>query len=282
LECERILGEAVAGVRNQVVIASKFGFNVDPETGAFDINVNGGVNSRPERIRVAVEAMLRRLNTDRIDLLYQHRVDPTVPIEDVAGVVAELMKEGKVLHWGLSEMGVNTLRRAHAALPVAAVQNEYSMLWREPEASVLPICAELGIGFVPFSPLGYGFLTGAIDAATTFASGDFRSMTTRMDPDNRASNLALVELARSWGQRKGATPGQIALAWLMAQQPWIVPIPGSTQMANMLENVGATKVSFTAEELSELNKAVAAIEVKGDRMPGFVQAWSDVEAPAKT
>jgi aryl-alcohol dehydrogenase-like predicted oxidoreductase len=278
-ECERILGEAIAGFRDQVAITTKFGFNVDPETGVWDPGVNGGVNSRPEHVRRAVEGSLRRLGTDRVELLYQHRVDPTVPIEDVAGVVSDLMQEGKVLHWGLSEMGVETLRRAHAALPVAAVQNEYSMLWRGPEAAVLPICAELGIGFVPFSPLGYGFLTGAIDQVTTFAPGDFRAMTTRMDPENRAANMALVELARAWGERKGATPGQIALAWLMAQQPWIVPIPGSTQTPHMLENVGATAVSFEPAELAELNQAVAAIEVQGARMPDMVQAWSDVEAP---
>jgi aryl-alcohol dehydrogenase-like predicted oxidoreductase len=278
-ECERILGEAVAGFRDEVVIATKFGFNLDPETGAFDPSVNTGVNSRPERVRLAVEGSLRRLGTDRIDLLYQHRVDPSVPIEEVAGVVSDLMTEGKVLHWGLSEMGLETLRRAHAALPVSAVQNEYSMLWRGPEAAVLPLCAELGIGFVPFSPLGYGFLTGAIDGVTTFAPGDFRAMTTRMDPENREANLALVALVRAWGERKRAAPGQIALAWLMAQAPWIVPIPGSTQMPHMLENVGAIAVSFTAEELAELNQDVAAIEVRGDRMPPFVQAWSDVEAP---
>jgi aryl-alcohol dehydrogenase-like predicted oxidoreductase len=274
-ESERILGEAVRNFRNDIVIATKFGFNIDLETGQW----REGLISRPDHIRSALEGSLRRLGTDRVELLYQHRVDPTVPIEDVAGAIGDLMQEGKVLHWGLSEMGVNTLRRAHAALPVAAVQNEYSMLWRGAEETIIPTCRELGIGFVPFSPLGYGFLTGAIDAGTTFASGDFRANTTRMSPENLPANLALVDLVRSWATRKNAAPGQIALAWLMAQEPWIVPIPGSTQMVHMLENIGARDVSFTPDELTELNQAAAAIEVQGARMPDFVQAWSDVEAP---
>ncbi len=276
-ECERILGEAVQSFRNEIVIATKFGFNVDLETG----RQGPGLVSRPEHIRRVVEGSLRRLRTDRVELLYQHRVDPTVPIEDVAGAVAQLRREGKVLHWGLSEMGVGTLRRAHAELPVTAVQSEYSMLWRGPEQSVLPACRELGIGFVPFAPLGYGFLTGAIDATTTFAPGDYRANTARMSPENLPHNMALVELTRSWAGRKSATPGQVALAWLMAQAPWIVPIPGSTQMPHMLENVGAAAVRFTPGELVELDRAVRAIEVRGARMPPMVQAWSDVEAPPR-
>ena len=275
--CERILGEAIAPFRDEVVITSKFGWNIDLETG----ERLPGLNSKPDHIKRAVEGMLKRLNTDRIDLLYQHRVDPDVPIEDVAGAVSDLMDEGKVLHWGLSEMGLGTLRRAHAALPVTAVQNEYSMLWRGPEADVLPLCEELGIGFVPWSPLGVGFLTGAIDAATRFAEGDFRSLEGRFAPENLPANLALVALLHDWAARKAAAPGQIALAWLLAQKPWIVPIPGTTQMAHMLENVGAAEVTFTSDELAELNTAVAAVEIAGARLPARVQAFSNVEAPIK-
>ena len=263
--------------RDRILIATKFGFNVDLRTGA----LGPGLNSKPAHIRQAVEGSLRRLRTDRVELLYQHRVDPEVPIEDVAGTIKDLKAEGKVLHWGLSEMGPQTLRRAHAELPVSAVQNEYSMLWRGPEQDILPLCEELGIGFVPFSPLGYGFLTGAIDMETSFAPGNFRSSTSRMDPAHRRHNLALVELARAWAARKQCAPGQIALAWLMAQKPWIVPIPGTTQMPYMLENVGATAVRFTPDELGELNRAVAAIQVQGARMPAMVQAWSGVEARAR-
>jgi aryl-alcohol dehydrogenase-like predicted oxidoreductase len=275
--CERILGEAIAPFRDEVVITSKFGWNIDLETGAR----RPGLNSKPDHIKLAVEGMLRRLNTDRIDLLYQHRVDPDVPIEDVAGAVSDLMDEGKVLHWGLSEMGLGTLRRAHAALPVTAVQNEYSMLWRGPEAEVLPLCEELAIGFVPWSPLGVGFLTGAIDAATRFAEGDIRAVERRFAPENLPANLALVTLLTDWAARKEATLGQIALAWLLAQKPWIVPIPGTTQMAHMLDNVGAVEVTFTPEESAELNAAVASIEVQGQRLPDFVLAFSNVEAPIK-
>jgi aryl-alcohol dehydrogenase-like predicted oxidoreductase len=274
-EDERILGEAAAPFRDQVVITSKFGFNVDPETG----ERRPGLNSRPEHIKRAVEGSLRRLRTDRIDLLYQHRVDPAVPIEDVAGAIKDLRAEGKVLHWGLCEMGPNTLRRAHAELPVSAVQNEYSMLWRGPEQWVIALCEELGIGLVPWSPLGYGFLTGAIDAATTFAPGDFRSGTTRMSPENLPHNLRLVELIKSWATRKQSTSAQIALAWLLARRPWIVPIPGTTQMAHMLQNIGATAIRFTPAELTELNQAVRAIQVRGERLPAVVQAMSGVEAP---
>jgi aryl-alcohol dehydrogenase-like predicted oxidoreductase len=228
-----------------------------------------------------VEGMLERLRTDRIDLLYQHRVDPEVPIEDVAGAVQDLMNEGKVLHWGLSEMGLGTLRRAHAALPLTTVQNEYSMLWRGPESEVIPLCEELGIGFVPWSPLGVGFLTGAIDAATRFAEGDIRGVETRFSPENLPHNLQLVEVARTWAERKEATPAQIAWAWLMAQKPWIVPIPGTTQMAHLLDNIGAAAVRFTPDELAELNGSVATIEVWGQRLPDQVLAFSGVEAPPK-
>jgi aryl-alcohol dehydrogenase-like predicted oxidoreductase len=277
-EVERILGEGVAPFRNKVVITSKFGWNIDLETG----KRLPGLNSRPEHIKQAVEGMLRRLRTDRIDLLYQHRVDPQVPIEDVAGAVQDLMKQGKVLHWGLSEMGLKTLRRAHAALPVSAVQNEYSMLWRGPEDGVLQVCQELGIGFVPWSPLGVGFLTGAIDDNTRFADGDIRKVESRFAPDNLPHNLALVKLLKTWAERKGATPAQISLAWLMAQKPWIVPIPGTTQMAHMLENIGAANVRFTPAEAAELNRSVAAIQVRGARLPDAVQVFSGVEAPAKS
>ena len=276
-EVERILGEGIAPFRDEVVITSKFGWDIDPETGQF----RGGLNSRPDQIKLAVEGMLKRLRTDRIDLLYQHRVDPQVPIEDVAGAVKELMAEGKVLHWGLSEMGLNTLRRAHAELPVSAVQNEYSMLWRGPEAGVLDVCEELGIGFVPWSPLGVGFLTGAIDARTGFAGGDIRQSETRFSPENLPANLALVELLKIWAERKEATPAQISLAWLMARKPWIVPIPGTTQMAHMLENIGADGVQFTAAERTELNQSVAAIEVQGTRLPEGILAMSGLEAPPK-
>ncbi|AWI58417.1 aryl-alcohol dehydrogenase-like predicted oxidoreductase [Sinorhizobium fredii] len=238
-----------------------------------------GRNSRPERIKLAVEGMLKRLRTDRIDLLYQHRVDPEVPIEDVAGAVKDLMDQGKVLHWGLSEMGLKTLRRAHAALPVTAVQNEYSMLWREPQEQVIPVCEELGIGFVPWSPLGVGFLTGAIDKRIRFAEGDIRGSESRFSPENLPANLALVKLLGDWAERKQATQAQIALAWLMAQKPWIVPIPGTTQMPHMLENIGTAAISFTPEEIDELNSAVAAIEVRGQRLPDAVLAFSNVEAP---
>ncbi|MFY1825595.1 aldo/keto reductase [Myxococcus fulvus] len=276
-EVERILGEGVAPFRDNVVIASKFGWNIDLETG----ERRPGLNSRPAHIKSAVEGMLKRLRTDRIDLLYQHRVDPEVPIEDVAGAVKDLMTQGKVLHWGLCEMGPKTLRRAHAALPVSAVQNEYSMLWRGPEAVILPLCEELGIGFVPWSPLGVGFLTGAIDAKTRFAPGDIRGVEPRFAPENLPHNLALVELLRRWAARKRATPAQLALAWLMAQKPWIVPIPGTTQLAHMLENIGATDVRFTPAELAELNSAVSAVEVRGARLPAQVLVFSGVEAPLK-
>lgn len=276
-EVERILGDGVRPFRDKVVITSKFGWDVDLKTG----ERRPGLISRPDRIKLAVEGMLKRLQTDRIDLLYQHRVDPQVPIEDVAGAIEDLMGEGKVLHWGLSEMGLQTLRRAHAALPVTAVQNEYSMLWRGPEKAVIPLCEELGIGFVPWSPLGVGFLTGAIDAKTRFAEGDIRRVESRLSPENLPHNLALVDLVKSWAKRKQAMPGQIALAWLMAQKPWIVPIPGTTQMAHMLENIGGVSIALTPSEVAELNAAVSSIEIRGARLPDSVLVFSGVEAPPK-
>ncbi|MEX6674447.1 aldo/keto reductase [Pseudomonas sp. W2Oct36] len=277
LEVERILGEGLSPIRDQCVIASKFGWNIDPITG----ERRPGLNSRPEHIQSAVEGMLKRLRTDRIDLLYQHRVDPQVPIEDVAGAIKNLMAQGKVLHWGLCEMGLDTLRRAHAEQPVSAVQSEYSMLWRGPEQDVLSTCEKLGIGFVPWSPLGVGFLTGAIDAKTRFAEGDIRGIEGRFSTANLAHNMALVDLLNAWAQRKHASPGQISLAWLLAQKPWIVPIPGTTQMAHMLDNVGAVSVQFTPAEIAELDRSVRAIEVKGSRLPDAVLAFSGVEAPVK-
>ena len=276
-EVERILGEGAAPFRDQVMVTSKFGWNINLETG----ERGPGLNSKPERIKLAVEGMLKRLRTDRIDLLYQHRVDPQVPIEDVAGAVQDLMKQGKVRHWGLSEMGLKTLRRAHAALPVSAVQNEYSMLWRGPEAEVIPLCEELGIGFVPWSPLGVGFLTGAIDKNTRFAPGDIRGLESRFSPENLPHNLKIVQLLKEWGQRKNATPAQISLAWLMARKPWIVPIPGTTQMSHMLENIGADAVALTPGEFAELTMQLSAIEVQGARLPDAVLQYSGVEAPEK-
>jgi aryl-alcohol dehydrogenase-like predicted oxidoreductase len=276
-EVERILGEGVAPFRDKVAIASKFGWNIDQETG----ERRPGLNSRPDHIKLVVEGMLKRLRTERIDLLYQHRVDPQVPIEDVAGAVKELMAQGKVLHWGLSEMGPNTLRRAHAELPVSAVQNEYSMLWRGPEEVVIPLCEELGIGFVPWSPLGVGFLTGAIDAQTRFAPGDIRGVESRFSPENLPHNLALVDLVKTWAVRKQATPAQVVLAWLLAQKPWIVPIPGTTQMPHMIENIGAVAVQLTPAELAELNRSVSAIQIRGARLPNEVLVFSGVEAPPK-
>jgi aryl-alcohol dehydrogenase-like predicted oxidoreductase len=276
-ECERILGEAIKPFRDRVAITSKFGWNIDQETG----QRRPGRNSKPDHVKRVVDGMLRRLGTDRIDLLYQHRVDPEVPIEDVAGVVKDLMQQGKVRHWGLSEMGLGTLRRAHAEQPVTAVQNEYSMLWRGPEREVLPLCEELGIGFVPWSPLGVQFLTGWIDANTRFAPGDIRAVEGRFSPENLPHNLQLVAVVKRWAERKRATPAQIALAWLLAQKPWIVPIPGTTQMAHMVENSGADDVRFTSSELAELNAAVRAIEIRGQRLPDQVLVFSGVEAPPK-
>jgi len=277
LEVERILGEALAPVRNEVVISSKFGWGIDPDTG----RMTGGLNSQPAHIRLAVDGMLKRLRTDRIDLLYQHRVDPAVPIEDVAGTVKDLIAQGKVLHFGLSEPGPQTLRRAHAVQPVTAVQNEYSMMARDPEADILPICKDLGIGFVCWSPLAMAFLTGAIGQNTRLEQGDFRGMVPWFGPENRLGNLALVAVVKDWARRKGATPAQIALAWLLAQESWIVPIPGTTKMPHLLDNVGADAVRFTPGELRELNAALLRTPVHGARLAPFVLALSGVEAPAK-
>ncbi|HUH32832.1 MAG TPA: aldo/keto reductase [Daejeonella sp.] len=276
-EVERILGEGIAPFRDKVVIASKFGWNIDLETG----QRRPGLNSRPEHIKQVVEGMLKRLRTDRIDLLYQHRVDPNVPIEDVAGAIKDLINEGKLFHYGLSEPGPQTVRRAHAVHPVTAIQNEYSLLWRGPEEVIIPLCQELGIGFVCWSPLGVGFLTGAIDANTRFAPGDIRGIEERFSPENLPNNLALVKLLKSWGERKQATAAQVSLAWLMAQKPWVVPIPGTTQMAHMLENIGADNVKFTADELNQFNQELSSISIKGLRLPQAVLNYSNVEAPAK-
>jgi len=276
-ESERILGEAVASFRNKIVIETKYGWNIDQKTGAR----LPGLNSRPEHIREVVEGMLKRLRTDRIDLLYQHRVDPAVPIEDVVGAIKDLISQGKVLHYGLSEPGPQTVRRAHAIHPVTAIQNEYSLLWRGPEVTIIPLCEELGIGFVCWSPLGVGFLTGAIDENTGFAPGDIRGMETRFSRENLPKNLALVKLVKKWAEQKKATPAQISLAWLLAQKPWIVPIPGTTQMAHMLENTGADRVRFTADEITKFNAELAAIHIEGVRLPQFVLSLSGVEAPPK-
>lgn len=277
-EVERILGEAVAPFRNKIVIETKFGWNLDQKTGQM---LPPGLNSRPEHITLVVEAMLQRLRTDRIDLLYQHRVDPQVPIEDVAGAIKDLIQQGKVLHYGLSEPGLQTIRRAHATHPLTAIQNEYSLFWRGPEAQVLPLCQELGIGFVPWSPLGVGFLTGAIDAQTRFAAGDIRGTESRFAPENLPRNLALVEVLKSWAARKQATPSQLALAWLLAQKPWIVPIPGTTQLAHMLENNGADSIRFTADELGQFTAEVNKIQIQGERLPAMILQMSGVEAIAK-
>ncbi len=277
---EEVVGEALQGVRDQVVIETKYGFSFDPK----EAQARGGRDSRPEHIKQVVEGMLKRLRTDRIDLLYQHRVDPQVPIEDVAGAIKDLIAEGKVLNYGLSEPGIQTIRRAHAVHPLAAIQNEYSMLWRGPEAEVLPVCEELGIGFVPWSPMGMGFLSGTITADTRFVpDGDreFRVAVPRFAPDNLRANMALVEVVKTWAQRKNATPAQLALAWLLAQKPWIVPIPGTTKIAHLEENLGATAITFTGEELRELNASVAAIRIQGDRLPAGVLQMSGVEAPPK-
>ena len=260
---EALLGEALAPLRERVVIATKFGFDIDLQTGAR----SGGANSRPEHIKAVAEAALKRLRTDRIDLFYQHRVDPNVPMEDVAGAVRDLIAEGKVKHFGLSEAGAGSIRRAHAVQPVAAVQSEYSLWWRGAESEVLPTLEELGIGFVCFSPLGAGFLTGKIDEHTTFESTDFRNAVPRFAPDALKANMALVELVRGVAARKGVTPAQIALAWLLAQQPWIVPIPGTTRLHRLDENLGALAVELTAGDLQEIDQAAAAIPLRGARLP---------------
>jgi len=277
---EEIVGEALQGIRDKAVIETKFGMNVDLKTG----QRLGGLNSRPEHIRQVVEAQLRRLRTDRIDVLLQHRVDPLVPIEDVAGTVKDMVAEGKVLHFGLSEPGIQTIRRAHAVLPLAVIQNEYSMLYRGPEAQVLPICEELGIGFVSWSPLGMGFLTGTVTADTRFETSpemDFRAMVPRFAPEALPANMALVNVVKSWARQKNATPAQLALAWLLAQKPWIVPIPGTTNVAHMEEDIGAAEITFTPDELRRLNMEVASVSIQGERLPTAVMQMSNVEAPLK-
>jgi aryl-alcohol dehydrogenase-like predicted oxidoreductase len=261
---EELVGEALGPVRDHVVIATKFGFR-------FEHGKQAGLNSRPEHIREVAEAALTRLRTDRIDLLYQHRVDPDVPIEDVAGTVNDLIHEGKVKHFGLSEAGVPTIRRAHAVQPVAALQSEYSLWWREPETEVLPALEELGIGFVPFSPLGKGFLTGKIDANTTFDSTDFRNVAPRFVAENRKANLVFVEWLTRFAERKQSTPAQIALAWLLGQKPWIVPIPGTTKRHRLEENIGAANVQLTSDDLREIDRAAAEITVQGARYPEPMQ-----------
>ena len=275
-ESEKILGEATTSFRDKIVIETKFGFDIGG-----DGKRTGGLNSQPEHIKSVVEAMLKRLKTDRIDLLYQHRVDPNVPIEDVVGAIKDLIKEGKVLHYGLSEAGEQTIRRAHKEHPVTAIQNEYSLLWRGAEKSIIPMCEELGIGFVPWSPLGVGFLTGAIDENTHFAQGDFRSMTTRFTTENIAKNIPLINLVKKWSEAKNVTPAQISLAWLLARKPWIVPIPGTTQMAHLMENIGANNVKFSSTELKAFTEELNTIQISGERFPPFVQAMSGVEAPLK-
>jgi aryl-alcohol dehydrogenase-like predicted oxidoreductase len=269
---EVIVGEALAPVRAHVVIATKFGWDIDEETGAR----LGGVNSRPDHIRGVVDAMLRRLKVETIDLLYQHRVDPEVPIEDVAGTVKELVAAGKVKHFGLSEAAPATIRRAHAVFPVTALQSEYSLWTRDVEQNgVLATCEELGIGFVPWSPLGAGFLTGKIDAATKFDASDFRNASPRFQSDARAANLTLVEFVKRVAERKRATPAQVALAWLLAQKPWIVPIPGTTKLHRLKENLGAADVELTAGDLREINRALADIEVRGARLPEATLRFSN-------
>jgi len=264
---EELLGEALAPLRERVVIATKFGFDIDPESGQ---RRTSGLNSRPEHIKQVAEASLKRLRTDTIDLFYQHRVDPDVPIEDVAGAVKELIEQGKVKHFGLSEAAAQTIRRAHAVQPVTAVQSEYSLWTRDPEVEVLPTLAELGIGFVPFSPLGAGFLTGKINTSTTFHSTDFRNISPRFAPEARQANQALVDLLNKVAEEKHATPAQIALAWLLAQKPWIVPIPGTTKLHRLDENIGAVAIELTPTDLREIETAASAITVQGARLPEAV------------
>jgi aryl-alcohol dehydrogenase-like predicted oxidoreductase len=265
---EELVGQALAPFRGEVVIATKFGFELDPDGGPQWL----GLNSRPDHIKEVAEASLRRLGVDSIDLFYQHRVDPNVPIEDVAGSVKELIQEGKVKHFGLSEAAVETIRRAHAVQPVTAVQSEYSLWLRDPEAELLPALEDLGIGFVPYSPLGRGFLTGKMDEQTTFDGSDFRSNLPRFTPEALKANQALVELIGAVAERKGATPAQIALAWLLAQKPWIVPIPGTTNLGRLEENIGAAAVELTADDLDEIERAAAEITVQGDRYPEHLEA----------
>lgn len=268
---EEVVGEALAPFRQAVVIATKFGFEANPNDGGKWTSLN----SRPGHIRQVVEASLRRLKTEAIDLLYQHRVDPKTPIEETAGAVKDLIQAGKVKHFGLSEAGARTIRRAHAVQPVTALQSEYSLFWREPEQSVMPTLEELGIGFVPFSPLGKGFLTGKIDASTKFDSTDFRAIVPRFSPDNRKANQALVGIVAGFAQRKQATPAQIALAWLLAKKPWIAPIPGTTKLSRLEENLGAATIALTVEDVRALDDASSAITLEGDRYPALQQKLID-------
>jgi aryl-alcohol dehydrogenase-like predicted oxidoreductase len=260
---EELVGEALAPFRGQVVIATKFGFRLDPNGGPKWV----GLDSRPEHIKQVAEASLKRLKVDAIDLFYQHRVDPDVPIEDVAGAMKDLIQEGKVKHFGLSEAGVKTIRRAHAVQPVTALQNEYSLWWRNPEDEVIPTLEELGIGFVPYSPLGRGFLTGTINANTTFQSNDFRSSLPRFTPEARKANQALIDLLSTIARQKNATVAQVALAWLLAKKPWIVPIPGTTKLERLEENVGAELIKFTSDDLRDIESAASKITVQGNRYP---------------
>lgn len=273
---EKQVGEALAPFRKDIKIATKFGFDINPETGE-----RGGLDSNPKTIRRAVEGMLKRLRTDYIDLLYQHRVDPEVPIEDVAGTVQDLMKEGKVLHWGLSEPGLNTIRRAHALEPLTAIQNEYSPWTRNPEAEVLPLCEELNIGFVPWRPLGYGFFADAINENTRFSEGDFRAILPRTTPENIPRNLEMLYYIEEWGLRKNPTAPQITLAWLLAQKPWIVPIPGTSNSVHLKENLRANEISFSQEELKEFNEGLSGIQIAGAQNAEPVMAAMGVEAPLK-
>ncbi|HEY3677052.1 MAG TPA: aldo/keto reductase [Candidatus Tumulicola sp.] len=260
---ELLVGEALEPIRNDVVIATKFGFDINLETG----ERSGKTNSRPEHIKAVADASLKRLRTDHIDLFYQHRVDPDVPIEEVAGAIKELVEAGKVRHFGLSEAGTNTIRRAHAVHPVTAVQSEYSLFWRGPESELLPVLQELNIGFVPFSPLGAGFLTGKIDETTKFDPSDFRNNVPRFTPEARKANLALVDIVKRVARRKGATPAQIALAWLLAQKPWIVPIPGTTKLERLKENLGSASVELTSDDLQEIDEEAARLHLVGERLP---------------
>lgn len=268
---EELVGEALAPIRSQVLIATKFGWNIDPKTG----ERRAGLNSRPEHIKIAIEGMLRRLKTDHIDLLYQHRVDPEVPIEDVAGTLKELIAEGKVIHYGLSEANAQTIRRAHAVHPVTAIQSEYSIWTRDPEPDVLPVCEELGIGFVPWSPLGQGFLTGKIDSTTTFDASDCRSVFPRFTQEAREANLALVDLLNQIAEQKQATPAQVALAWLLAQKPWIVPIPGTTKLHRLEENLGSVRVELMTDDLHDIERSFANILVQGARLPEQILRYSN-------
>ena len=264
---EAVVGEALAPFRSQVVIATKFGFKIDPKAE----RPLAGVDSRPEHIREVAEASLKRLKTDIIDLFYQHRVDPNVPIEDVAGTVKDLIQQGKVRHFGLSEAGVQTIRRAHKVQPVTALQSEYSLWWREPEAEIIPTLEELGIGFVPFSPLGKGFLTGAINEGTKFDKNDFRNMVPRFTPENRKANQALVDVLGRFAQQKKATPAQIALAWLLAQEPWITPIPGTTKLQRLEENIASASIELTGDDLRQIDEVASKILVQGERYPESFQ-----------